>query len=105
MRNDNKFTSAAAAVREVLATTEKDVIFSGYDLKNNCVKLLPSCSNMYVDTFLREMRKFCADQYELISRSESLYRKITPSRRAKEKELLIKRLQNAQQLELFEGAL
>lgn len=102
---ENKFNTAAAAVREVLATTEKGVIFSGYDLRNYCAKLWPGCANMYVDTFLREMRKFCADQYELISRSESLYRKITPSRRAIEKELLIKRVQNAQQLELFEGAL
>lgn len=78
---ENKFNSAAAVVREVLATTDKGVIFSGYDLRNNCAKLYARCSNMYVDTLLREMRGACSEDYELISRSESLYRKITPSRR------------------------
>lgn len=103
MEKEKRFVTAAAAVREVIATMEKGEFFNGYDLRKYCTRLVPGCANMYVETFLREMRKWCKEDYELISRRESLYRKVTPSRRAKEKASLIKRVNNAVQSSLFEG--
>lgn len=104
MKNKDKFTSAAEAVREVIATMNKGTIFNGYDLKEKSIKLYPDGSKMYVDTFLREMRSSCSDDYELISRAESLYRKTTKSRAEKRHDEFIK-YQQLKQPELFEGGI
>lgn len=98
----NHFYSAAEAVREYIDNLDKGVIFSGYDLKNGACKYYPDGLNMYVDTFLREMRASRSNDYELLSRADSLYRKITPSKRQKRAEEL-KKYALLKQPELFEG--
>lgn len=97
-----RFTNAAEAVREYIDNLDKGVIFSGYDLKNGACRYYPDGVNMYVDTFLHEMRKTRGNDYELISRSDSLYRKTTPSIKEKRKAEFA-RYALLKQPELFEG--
>lgn len=72
----SRFVYAAVAVRQVLNEMEPGTLFHGHELKKKCVQLYPELKNMYVETFLREMREHCKLQYTLKSRSESLYSKI-----------------------------
>lgn len=72
-----RFGISAKAVREVINAMPKGEHFTGWELKEKCVALYPELKNMYVDTFLREMREYCKSQYQLVSRSESLYEKST----------------------------
>jgi hypothetical protein len=74
--NDIKFIYAAQAVRKVVRAMPEGFIFSGYDLKKLCVKEVPQLKNMYVETFLREMRAHCKDAYICENRRQSLYSKI-----------------------------
>lgn len=98
----NRFDSAAEAVREYIDNLDKGTIFSGYDLKNGACVYYPDGLNMYVDTFLREMRASRSNDYELLNRADSLYRKITPSKRQIKKAELEK-YALLKQPELFEG--
>lgn len=50
--------------------------FHGWELRNMCVALEPDLTGVYVDTFLRRLREYYNGCYELVSRSESLYKKI-----------------------------
>lgn len=97
-----KYYNAAEAVREYIDNLDEGVIFSGYDLKNGACKYYPDGINMYVDTFLHNMRKDRGNDYELISRADSLYRKTTPSKRQK-RAAEFKKYALLKQPELFEG--
>lgn len=76
---NGRFGVSAKAVREVLRAMPEGTQFTGWELKEKCVALYPELKNMYIETFLREMRGCCKSQYELISRNESLYKKIGES--------------------------
>lgn len=78
--NKTKFNNASICVKQVIGNMELGQEFHGYDLKNKCVEINADLKNMYVDTFLRIMRKYCHYDYELINKPESLYKKITPRR-------------------------
>ena len=74
--NDIKFIYAAQTVRAVIRVMPEGYTFNGWELKKMCVKLRPSLKNMYVETFLREMRMHCKDAYICENRAQSLYSKI-----------------------------
>lgn len=75
---DNKirFIYAAECVRKVVRELPDGYLFTGYDLKKMCVKLRPQLRNMYVETFLREMRAHCKNAYICENRAKSLYSKV-----------------------------
>jgi len=76
-KNKNKrFGIAAKAVREIIRAMPEGNFFYGWELRDLCVRAYPELKNMYVETFLREMREYCHDSYILVSRSESKYKKV-----------------------------
>lgn len=95
-----KIKTVADAVRYVIANTDKDTVFSGYDLKNKCVFLCTDLQHKYVETFLRTMREYCHFDYCLIDKKKSLYKKITPSIQEKKADEYRQYMQLKQQ-ELF----
>lgn len=74
--NDIKLIYAAQTVRQVIRAMPEGTSFNGWELKSKCVKLRPQLKNMYVETFLREMRLHCKDAYICENRRQSLYTKI-----------------------------
>ena len=74
--NDIKFVYAAQTVRAVINEMPDGYFFSGWELKKLCVAKRPELKNMYVETFLREMRMNCKDAYICENRRQSLYSKI-----------------------------
>lgn len=68
--------NAALAVRKVIHAMPEGTEFHGWELKKKCVELYPELKEVYVATFLREMREYCHLKYALLSRSESLYIKL-----------------------------
>lgn len=81
INQNSHFKICAKAVREVIRAMPQGERFTGWELKEKCVALYPELKNVYVDTLLREMREYCKEQYQLISRSESLYEKVGMSER------------------------
>ena len=74
--NDIKFVYAAQTVRAVINEMPDGYFFNGWELKKLCVAKRPELKNMYVETFLREMRMNCKDAYICENRRQSLYSKI-----------------------------
>lgn len=74
--NDIKLIYAAQTVRKVIRAMPEGTLFYGWELKKLCVKETPQLKNMYVETFLREMRAHCKNSYICESRAKSLYSKI-----------------------------
>ena len=74
--NDIKLIYAAECVRSVIREMPEGTLFNGWELKKLCVKKQPKLKNMYVETFLREMREHCKDAYICENRAQSLYSKI-----------------------------
>lgn len=74
--NDIKLIYAAQTVRKVIRAMPEGTMFNGWELKKLCVKERPQLKNMYVETFLREMRLHCKDTYICENRRQSLYSKI-----------------------------
>ena len=74
--NDIKLIYAAQTVRKVIRAMPDGFTFNGWELKKLCVKIQPKLKNMYVETFLREMRLHCKDAYICENRRQSLYSKI-----------------------------
>lgn len=74
--NDIKLIYAAQTVRKVIRAMPEGTLFNGWELKKLCVKEQPLLKNMYVETFLREMREYCKDAYICENRRQSLYSKI-----------------------------
>lgn len=74
--DDIKLIYAAQTVRKVIREMPEGKLFNGWELKKLCVKERPQLKNMYVETFLREMRLHCKDAYICENRRQSLYSKI-----------------------------
>ena len=74
--NDIKLIYAAQTVRKVIRAMPEGTMFNGWELKKLCVKETPQLKNMYVETFLSEMRLHCKDAYICENRRQSLYSKI-----------------------------
>ena len=74
--NDIKLIYAAQTVRKVINAMPEGTLFHGWELKKLCVKERPQLKNMYVETFLREMRMHCKHSYICENRGQSLYSKI-----------------------------
>ena len=74
--NDIKLIYAAQTVRKVIRAMPDGFTFNGWELKKLCVKIQPKLKNMYVETFLREMRLHCKYAYICENRRQSLYSKI-----------------------------
>ena len=74
--NDIKLIYAAQTVRAVINEMPEGYTFNGWELKKLCVKKQPLLKNMYVETFLREMRMHCKLSYICENRRQSLYSKI-----------------------------
>lgn len=74
--NDIKLIYAAQTVRKVINAMPEGKLFNGWELKKLCVKETPELKNMYVETFLREMRMHCKSSYICENRRQSLYSKI-----------------------------
>lgn len=68
--------NAAKAVRKVINAMPDGQQFHGWELRDKCVELDPNLKNVYIETFLREMRQHCHFKYALLSRKESLYMKV-----------------------------
>ena len=74
--NNIKLIYAAQTVRKVINAMPEGTLFHGWELKKLCVKERPQLKNMYVETFLREMRMHCKNSYTCENRGQSLYSKI-----------------------------
>ena len=74
--NNLRFIYAAECVRKVIREMPEGYTFNGWELKKLCVKIKPQLKDMYVETFLREMRLHCKDAYICENRRQSLYSKI-----------------------------
>lgn len=74
--NDIKLIYCTQAVRSVIKAMPEGEVFSGWELKKRCLKIRPELKNMYVETFLRSMRKVCKNSYICINRCKSQYQKI-----------------------------
>ena len=74
--SDIRVIYASDCVRKVIRAMPEGYTFNGWELKNMCVKLQPQLKNMYVETFLREMRAHCKSMYICENRAQSLYSKI-----------------------------
>lgn len=75
---DNKnqrFKNGSKAVKEVFKAMPTGKKFYGWEIKKNCVELYPELKNMYVDTFLRALRKYFHEDYIVIDKCNSLYQK------------------------------
>ena len=69
-------SNAAKLVRMIIDEMPNGKEFHGWELRDLCVDKDNSLRNVYIETFLREMRAYCSNQYVLVDRSKSLYKKI-----------------------------
>lgn len=71
--------SVGFAVKTVLDNMPKGTVFHGWMLKKKCVEINPALEEKYVDTFLRNMRLYCSEDYVLEEKikAKSLYKKVS----------------------------
>jgi len=63
-------------VREIFHDMRIGEHFHGWELKELCCRKHPELSNVYVETFLRQLRQYFHGNYQVVSHAESLYKKI-----------------------------
>lgn len=74
--NKENIGKITKAVNTIIDTMPNGKTFHGWELRDRCVEMFPELRNVYVDTFLRTMRGTRKENYILVDRSESLYKKI-----------------------------
>jgi len=74
---NQRFKNGTKAVKQVFKAMPTGKQFFGWELKKGCVELYPELSGMYVDTLLRALRKNFHGDYVLLSKPDSLYKKIS----------------------------
>lgn len=65
------------AVRLTIANYPDGHRFHGNELHSDVISIYPEAKNMYPDTLMRMMRRFCKDQYITVDHNRSLYEKVS----------------------------
>lgn len=73
-QNGNKILVSKTVIQTFNAMPQGKT-FYGWELKDRCVSIRPELKNVYIETFLRMMRKYFNGCYELKSKAASLYQK------------------------------
>lgn len=67
----------ASAVRKVIDDMPVGTEFSGYELRERVLKIIPQANHAYVETFLKSIRKYRRRQVVCINNNRSIYKKVS----------------------------